>query len=325
MQSSGTELPSVHAAPLPLRLEAVRYVARGILAFELASPEGAPLPGAGAGAHIGLHLPNGIVRQYSLLHASPAPHSYEIAVKLDAASRGGSRFMHESLRVGAILPVDPPRNNFPLASDAHRHLFFAGGIGITPIFAMLEHLAARGERGELWYACRERAELAFASRLACLASLRVHVDAEQEGRFFDIAAPIAAAPRTAHLYCCGPAPMLAAFTAATHGWPASQIHLEYFTPRAAAAMDGGFTVALARSRREFHVPPGRTILQVLRDGGVGASASCEEGICSACETRVLEGVPDHRDSILSEEERAGGRTMMICVSGSKTPRLVLDL
>ncbi len=325
VQSTGTGVSSVHAAPLSLRLDAMRYVARSILAFELVSPEGAPLPAAEPGAHIGLHLPNGIMRQYSLLHASPAPSRYEIAVKLDAASRGGSRCMHEELRVGAILPVDPPRNNFPLARDARQHLFFAGGIGITPILAMLEHLAARGQPGELWYACRERAELAFAAQLERLAKVHLHIDTEQEGRFFDIAAPIASAPRDAHLYCCGPTPMLAAFTAATHDWPARQIHFEYFTPRATAAVSGGFTVALARSKHEFHIPPGRTILQVLREAGIEVSSSCEEGICAACETRVLEGVPDHRDSILSDEERASGRTMMVCCSGSKSLRLVLDL
>ena len=324
MQST-VGVPAAHAAPLPLRLEAVRYVARSILAFELVSPEGARLPAAEAGAHIGLHLPNGVLRQYSLLHAGSAPLSYEIAVKLDATSRGGSRFMHQALRVGTILPVDPPRNNFPLGADAPQHLFFAGGIGITPILAMLEALAARGERGELWYACRERAELPFHGELSRLASVHLHIDAEQEGRFFDIAAPIATAPRSAHLYCCGPTPMLAAFTAATHDWPARQVHLEYFTPRATAAVGGGFTVALARSQQEFHIPPGRTILQVLRDAGIEVSSSCEEGICSACETRVIEGEPDHRDSILSDEERASGRTMMVCVSGSKSPRLVLDL
>jgi len=323
--STATEAAPVHAAPVPLRLEAVRYVARNILAFELVSPGGLALPPAEAGAHIGVHLPNGIVRQYSLLRGAAAPRSYEIAVKLDAASRGGSRFMHQELRVGTILAVDAPRNNFPVAPDAPQHLFFAGGIGITPILAMLEALADRGERGELWYACRERAELAFEARLAAIARLHLHIDTEQEGRFFDIAAPIATASRQAHLYCCGPAPMLAAFSAATHDWPTRQIHLEYFTPRATAAVGGGFTVALARRRQEFHVPSGRTILQVLREAGVEVSSSCEEGICAACETHVLEGLPDHRDSILSDEERASARTMMICVSGSKSPRLVLDL
>ena len=324
VEASGGQIPGERAATLHLRLQSVRYVARSILAFELVAPDGAMLPRAQAGAHIGLHLPNGIMRQYSLLHTPAVPRAYEIAVKLDPASRGGSRFMHEGLRVGTLLPIDPPRNNFPLATDATDSLFFAGGIGITPILAMVEALASRGQRGKLWYACRERAELAFEAALGRSADLQVHVD-EEQGRIFDLAAALAAAPRTAHLYCCGPSPMLAAFAAATREWPARQIHIEYFTPRAPAALAGGFTVALARSGRELHIPAGKTILQVLRDAGIEVSSSCEEGICSACETRVLEGVPDHRDSILSDEERASGRTMMICVSGSKSPRLLLDL
>ncbi len=323
MEASGAP-PGERPTLLNLRLQSVRYLARSVLAFELVSPEGAALPVAEPGAHIGLHLPNGMVRQYSLLRATAQPRAYQIAVKLDATSRGGSRFMHETLRVGAIFPVDAPRNNFPLVSDAPQSLFFAGGIGITPILAMLDALASRGRSAELWYACRERAELAFESELAGFANLHLHVDTEQGG-LLDLAAPIAAAPRTAHLYCCGPAPMLATFSAATRDWPSEQVHLEYFTAHEPAALGGEFTVGLARSGRELRVPPGRTILQVLREADIPVSSSCEEGICAACETCVLEGIPDHRDAILSEQERASGRTMMICVSGSKTPRLVLDL
>ncbi|HTY95303.1 MAG TPA: PDR/VanB family oxidoreductase [Steroidobacteraceae bacterium] len=325
MARTDTDSPAQRAPQLQLRLQSVQYVARSILGFEFVSPDGTSLPPTEAGAHIGVHLPDGSVRQYSLIHTPPAPHSYEIAVKLDATSRGGSRYMHEQLRVGTVLGIDPPRNNFPLATDGPEHLFFAGGIGVTPIHAMIECLAARGTRPQLWYACRDRAELAYGSQLAAMAIVHLHLDSEHGGRFFDIAAAVSAAPREAHLYCCGPAPMLAAFAAATTDRPAAQVHVEYFTPRASAAMDGGFTVALVRSKREMYIPAGRTILQVLRDAGVAAPSSCEEGICAACETRVLEGVPDHRDSILSEAERAGGTTMMICVSGSKTPRLVLDI
>jgi ferredoxin-NADP reductase len=326
VEAGGAGISSGHAALIPVRVQAVRYVARGIHAFELVAPDHSALPVAEAGAHIGLHLPNGTVRQYSLLHTPAAPpRSYEIAVKLDAASRGGSRFIHDSLRVGTILPIDPPRNNFPLCMEAPQSVFFAGGIGVTPILAMLKQLKANNKPAELWYACRERLDLAFEGELGQACTLHVHIDAEQDGRFFDLTPAIAAAPRSAHLYCCGPAPMLEAFTAATRDWPSEQIHLEYFTPRATAAVSGGFAVSLARSQREFRIPAGRTILQVLRDAGIEVSSSCEEGICAACETRVLEGVPDHRDSILSEDERASGHTMMICVSGSKSPRLVLDL
>lgn len=325
MVSSQSRPEGERTALIPVRLQAIEYVARSILGFRFAALDNAALPASEPGAHIGLHLPDGSVRQYSLLHTPPDPEYYEVAVKLDASGRGGSRFLHEQLRVGTVLNIDLPRNNFPLVLEAPESLFFAGGIGITPMVAMLERLAARGVRPHLWYASRERAELAYERELAKLADLHVHIDAEQEGRFFDIRGPIGAANRSAHLYCCGPPPMLAAFAAATADWPHRQVHVEYFTPRASAAVEGGFTVALARSNREVHIPAGRTIMQVLRDTGIEVSSSCEEGICAACETRVLEGIPDHRDSILSEEERANGRTMMICVSGSKSPRLVLDL
>lgn len=311
---------------LPLRLNAIRLVARHTLLFELGSPDDALLPVAEPGSHIGVHLPNAIVRQFSLLHTpAEATSGYEIAVKLDPAGRGGSRFMHESLRVGALLPVDPPRNNFPLVENASASIFFAGGIGITPILAMIERLASLGRSVQLYYAVRRRDELAFLPELRRLCTPVMHVDEEEGGRYIDLPALIGRAGRDAHLYCCGPGPMLSAFEAATREWPSAQIHTEYFTPRAAAATDGGYTVALARSGREFRIPPGQTILNVLRDAGVDVSASCEEGVCSVCETRVIEGTPDHRDSILSEAERNNGRTMMICVSGSKSPRLVLDL
>ena len=185
-----------------------------------------------AGAHIGLHLPNGTVRQYSLLHTPAAPpRSYEIAVKLsDAASRGGSRFIHDLLRVGTILPIDPPRNNFPLCMEAPQSLFFAGGIGVTPILAMLKQLKANNKPAKCGVAARERLDLAFEAELGEACTLHLHIDAEQDGRFFDLTPAIAAAPRSAHLYCCGPAHVVA-FTAATRDWPSEQIHLEYFTLR----------------------------------------------------------------------------------------------
>lgn len=311
--------------PLSLRLNAIRYVARQTLAFEFAAPDDSCLPPAEPGAHIGVHLPNGMLRQYSLLRAAPETRSYEIGVKFDSAGRGGSRFMHESLRVGTVLPIDRPRNNFPLAQGASQSIFFAGGIGITPIVAMMERLARLGRPARLYYSVRARDELAFLPRLRSFCNPVLHVDQDSGGRFIDLPGLIDRAPRDAHLYCCGPGPMLRAFEAVTRSWPAEQIHTEYFTPREAAATEGGYTVALARSGREFRVPAGKTILGVLREGGVEVSASCEEGVCSACETRVVAGIPDHRDCVLSEAERASGRTMMICVSGSKSPRLVLDL
>jgi tetrachlorobenzoquinone reductase len=312
-------------APVVTRLNEIRYLTQQTLAFKFVAPDGALLPAATPGAHIGVHLPNGALRQYSLIHAAELMESYDIAVKLEPKGLGGSRFMHESLRVGTLVPVDLPRNNFPLVPDASHSVFIAGGIGITPIIAMIEHLAACGRNLSLHYAARLREELAFLPLLERFCRPVLHVDTEQGGRVLDLAAVVGQAPLDAHLYCCGPRPMLEAFETATRNRAATHVHLEYFTPREAASTQGAYTVVLGRSGTELQVPAGKRLLQVLREAGVTVSSSCEEGVCSACETRVLEGVPDHRDSILSEEERASNRTMMVCVSGSRTPRLILDL
>lgn len=310
--------------PLKCRLVAVEYAARDTNAYSFARLDGGPLPAATAGSHITLHLPNGMERQYSLLRGEPAPDRYWIAVKRDPASRGGSAFVHEKLRVGEVLTVEAPRNNFPVDETAVHSVLIAGGIGVTPMVAMARRLQSLGRSFEVHYAARAREEAAFVHELVAAGSLALHLD-EQEGRVFDMAAAVAAAPQDAHLYCCGPNPMLAAFEAATAGRPPACIHVEYFSAREAPDTKGGYVVELARSGRSFEIPPGETILDVLRKAGVDVASSCEEGVCGACETRVVAGVPDHRDVILSPEERAENATMFICCSGAKSDRLVLDL
>jgi ferredoxin-NADP reductase len=311
--------------PISLRLTAIRYVARDTCSFTFAAPDGNHLPAALPGAHLTLHLPNGLTRQYSLLHASGQPSHYEVGVKRDARSRGGSQYMHESLRVGSILPVTPPHNNFPLREDAPLSVFFAGGIGVTPMVAMIERLASLRAARQVHYACRSREDAAFMPELRACCDPQLHCDDQHAGRVLDIAGIVQALPRDAHLYCCGPGPMLATFEAACAGWSRDQVHVEYFTAKDAPSTAGGYTVELARTGKEFLVPAGKTILAVLREAGIQVTSSCEEGVCAACETGVLSGTPDHRDSILSDSERGSNRTMMICCSGSKTDRLVLDL
>lgn len=307
-----------------MRLVSIRYAARDTHLYEFARPDGGVLPDATPGSHIGLHLPNGLMRQYSLVSASAAPASYVVGIKRDAQSRGGSRYVHESLRVGTVIDVEPPRNNFTLVEDASETVLFAGGIGITPIKSMVERLTALGRDWRLYYCCRSREDAAFHAELAATARVHWHFDAEA-GRVFDMAAALARVGREAHVYCCGPAPMLAAFESATADRPRDRVHVEYFTAKHEAATAGGYTVRLAKSGREFPIAEGQRILHVLRDSGIDVAYSCEEGICGACETRVVSGTPDHRDSILSESERAGGKTMMICCSGSKTATLELDI
>jgi ferredoxin-NADP reductase len=317
--------PPAAEALIDVRLTAIRYAARDTNIYELSSADGKLLPAYQPGAHVDLHLPNGIVRQYSLLEPEPRPHRYMIGVKRDPASRGGSRCVHEDLRVGNPLKISAPRNNFGLVEDASHVLLFAGGIGITPIWCMVQRLEKLGRSWKLYYACRSRSDMAFLQTLESMASSEFHFDDEAGGKFLDVAGIIAAAPQDAHLYCCGPTPMLKAFEAATANWPRDRIHVEYFTPKQEPAKTGGFVVELARSGREFVIPEGKTILQVLLDAGVDVDYSCELGICGACEQRVVSGVPEHRDAILTEEEQASNTKVMICCAGCKSERLVLDL
>lgn len=312
------------AGSITLRLAAVRYAAEGTNLYEFRQADGAELPPFTAGAHIDVTLPNGLMRQYSLVNPEHERHRYVVAVKLDRMSRGGSRCMHESMRVGAAYTIGGPRNTFALVEDAPHVVLIAGGIGVTPIWCMVQRLAALGRAWTLYYACRNRAEAAFLEELAAFNSnVRLHFD-DAAGGVLDVAAIVAGAPAAAHFYCCGPAPMLAAFEAATASLPPARVHVEYFTPREARATSGGFVVELAQSGVELEVPPGKTILQVIREAGIEVESCCEEGFCFTCETKVLAGIPDHRDSVLSAEERAANNVMLICCSGALSDRLVLD-
>lgn len=312
--------------PVTLRVTAIHYLARHTLAFTFEHPDGELLPGAKPGAHVGVILPNGLTRQYSLLqHSNGATQrSYVVGVKLDPQSRGGSRYLHDTVRVGDLLEVEPPRNNFPLDETAKHTVLVAGGIGITPILCMARRLKELGQQPRIYYSCRERADVAFAEELQTFEHAVVHVDAEA-GTFVDIAQIVAREGRDAHFYCCGPAPMLDAFEKACASLPPEQVHVEYFSAKQDAALNGGFVVELRRSGKTLTVPEGKSILNVVREAGVSVSYSCEEGVCGACETRVLEGQPDHRDAILSDPEKAANDTMIICCSGCKGDRLVLDL
>ena len=310
---------------LSLRLVSIRYAAQDTHLFEFASPDGAPLAAYEPGAHIDLHLPGGLMRQYSLARPYRADQGYLVGVKLDAKTRGGSKWLHDQARVGASFQVGAPRNNFPLKEDAPHTVLVAGGIGVTPIWCMAQRLEEIGAAFDLHYAVRARADAAFLAELERMTpKVRLHVDVEAEA-VLDVPAIVAAAPGGSHLYCCGPAPMLEAFEAAAAGRPAESVHVEYFSAPELTPLAGGFIVVLARSGREFEVAPGSTILETLRSAGLTVPASCEQGVCGTCETTILEGRPDHRDLLLTPAEKASGKTMMICCSGSLTQRIVLDL
>ena len=315
-------------AKIRVRLSAIQYAARDTHLYEFTRLDGAPLPDVEPGAHIGLHLPNGMMRQYSLVYSGAAPSRYVVGIKRDANSRGGSRYIHESLRVGTEIDIDAPRNNFPLNAEASHSVFFAGGIGITPIWCMAQKMEALGRSYEVHFATRTRAEAAFVKELQALKGakqIHLHFDDEQSGKFLNIKPIVDAAPAGSHMYCCGPAPMMGGFEAALASRPKEFMHVEYFSAKEEASLGGGYVVQLAKSGKEFTIPAGKSILQVLNDAGVFVSSSCEEGVCGACETVVISGEPDHRDAILSDEEKRVSKTMMICVSGSKGGKLVLDL
>ena len=314
------------ASTLQVRIKRISFEAETINSYELIAPGGGDLVPFTAGSHVDLHLSNGMIRSYSLVNDQAERHRYVIAVNKDAASRGGSSVIHERLRVGDIVTISPPKNNFSLDENAAHSILIAGGIGITPLLSMIRRLDALSRSWELFYVARTRAAAAFLDELN-IDRPNVHLNFDQEppAKMLDLRAIVRSATRDSHLYCCGPLSMLDAFEAATIGRPADHIHVEYFKAREKPSNEGGFEVKLARSNQTIAVPLGKTILDAVLDAGIAANYACTEGVCGTCETRVIEGVPDHRDLFLSQDEHAAGKTMMICCSGSKSPTLVLDL
>jgi ferredoxin-NADP reductase len=308
------------------RVADVRELAKNTRLYVLQPLEG-EFPYADAGSHIDLHLANGLVRQYSLVMKNPTTSRYEIAIKLDERGRGGSSLIHSSLRVGDQIEISAPRNHFPLDEDAKRTLFVAGGIGITPIYSMLHRLRSLDRPSELYYACRSKADAAFLAELAGYKDVHFHFDDENDGRFLDVKQVFSNTDPTSNFYCCGPSPLMDAFehAAASANVPSANVHMEYFTPKEQVSLSGSFTVHLAKSGKVLEVPEGRSILEVLVEAGIQIEHSCSEGICGTCETKVLSGIPDHRDSVLTPKERKANNTMMICCSRSHSPDLVLDV
>ncbi|SNV23822.1 oxidoreductase [Rhodococcus rhodochrous] len=315
------------AAP-ELLIRQMRWEAQDVISLLLEDPEGARLPAWEAGAHIDLVLPSGTVRQYSLCGDPADDHSYRIAVLREATGRGGSAEVH-TLRPGIRVGYRPPRNLFPLV-EAEHHLLVAGGIGITPLLAMARMLTARGASWSLLYGGRSRASMAFVDEVRTLGPDVVVVPQDELGHP-DLAGALAAAPAGTAVYCCGPEPLLRAAEEATRAALGEEaFHYERFgaapvDPDVAADPDEAFEVELRRSGVVLPVPAGRSLLDVVREVDPDVAFSCEDGFCGSCETKVLEGVPEHRDSVLTKAERESGTTMMICVGRSRTPRLVLDV
>ena len=322
---------SASAEPFTVLIRQIRQEAQDIHSFELVAADGGLLPGFDAGAHIDLDLPERMRRSYSLYGAPGERRCWRIAVKREAAGRGASAWLHDQARVGQQLQAFVPANDFALVEDAPASVLIAGGIGVTPILAMVERLSALRRPWRLHYSVRGARDLAFGERLQALAAagggeLCVHFSGDGGGRL-DLRTIAATAPAGAHLYACGPNPMLDDFVAAAAaaGVDAARVHIERFGATAAPATDGGFVVELARDGRCFEVPAGKTVLDVLLDHGVDVPYSCMQGICGSCRVGVKAGEPEHRDECLSEVERAANTAMAVCCSGSRSAKLVLDL
>ncbi|MCA1217889.1 PDR/VanB family oxidoreductase [Streptomyces sp. 8L] len=313
---------------LELVVTGTESVAKGILGITLASPDGAELPAWTPGAHIDLRFTSRgteFVRQYSLCGRPEDRRQWQIAVLHVPDGRGGSIHIHEAFAEGSAVRVAGPRNTFTLV-PAGSYLFIAGGIGITPVLPMIREAAATGADWRLVYCGRSVDSMAFIDDVLALGSEKVLVQASGVAGRADLAAHIDRADPEAEVYCCGPAPMLDAVEEHCASRPTNRLHTERFSRRQ-DAQEGeatAFEVEFARSGVAVTVPADRSILDMAEEAGVDIESSCQEGICGTCETAVVAGVPDHRDEVLSEEERAGGRTMMVCVSRSCSARLVLD-
>ena len=308
-------------------VDKVRTEATDTVSIELRSSDSSPLPPFDAGSHISLHLPNGIVRSYSLVNATGDRDRYVLGVLRARDSRGGSAFVHEKLRAGDAIVISAPRNNFPLDETGQRFVLVAGGIGITAIYSMAQRLVALGKSVDMLYCCRSREHAAWLNPIQALGiPLKLHFDA-QHGGPPDLRGFLDERDRDTRFYCCGPAPMLSAFERACADNGYTHAHIERFSAdpdTVKEAGNGGYEVQLERSGKCVRVEPGARLLDVLRAAGADVPSSCEQGVCGTCELSVIEGEIDHRDSVLSETERAEGKTMMVCVSGCKGGRLVLD-
>jgi len=308
-----------------VRVENKQEVADGVVALTLRQIADNPLPRWSPGAHVDLILDGAPTRQYSLCGDPADHHMWRLGVLRDAEGGGGSRFVHDELWAGDTVRVRGPRNNFELAASP-RYQFIAGGIGITPMLPMIAAASSAGADWQLLYGGRRRASMAFLSELAHYGD-RVTVAPQDETGLLDLDSLLGAPRPDTLVYCCGPEPLLAAVEQRCRAWPPRSLRVERFSarPLTAPVRAEAFEVELTQSELTLTIPPDRSILDVVEEAGVGVLSSCAEGTCGTCETAVLDGLPDHRDSVLTEEERRTGDCMMICVSRSCTARLVLDL
>lgn len=307
------------------------FVAEDICSFDLVHADGVTLPPFTAGAHIDVHLPWGLVRQYSLCNCPSENHRYQIGVLKDANSRGGSLAMHQRVQQGDVLKISTPRNNFPLIEGTRKSILLAGGIGITPLLSMAERLTSLNQDFELHYCTRSPQRTAFQLRISespYAGRVKFHHDSGPAEQKLQLDHIFSQTQSGVHVYVCGPQGFIDAVLAAgkAHGWPEAQLHREYFSAKPnTLGAERAFMVKLASSGKTVLVEPQETLVQALSRVGVVVPTSCEQGVCGTCLVRVLEGAPDHRDTYLMPQEQAACDQMLPCCSRSKSELLVLDL
>jgi vanillate O-demethylase ferredoxin subunit len=325
------KVPKPKKAALKLSVAKVVDETGDIKRYELVSADGKPLPAFTAGAHIDVVTGNGQRRSYSIANAPTDNSRYVLGVLREPNGRGGSSWMHDAVKSGAVIDAVAPLNNFKLADDAREHIFIAGGIGITPILAMGHHLKAAGAKASLHYCTRSADKTAFKADVEAAfgGNATMYHDDGDPAKGIKLAEVLKSRPDGAHLYICGPTGLLEAARKAAAHWPDGTVHFEHFAPTAAVkpvAANEPFEVYLSRRRMTLTVPADKTILEVVRAAGVEADSSCEAGICSTCETRLISGRADHRDEILSEAEKADNKKILICCSRAMPgEKLVLDI
>lgn len=305
-----------------------RLIAEDICEFELVASDGTALPPFSAGAHIDVHLPGNLIRQYSLCNAPSERHRYQIAVLKDPASRGGSASMHDDIQVGDRLSISDPRNLFPLTGGAPSALLFAGGIGITPILSMAEHLGPQNRSFSLHYCVRTPERAAYRDRISSAFADKSTIYYADEGPPFNARAVLSQSDNTAHIYACGPVAFMDHIfdIARELGWSDDNLHREHFVSSPTKQSgDAAFHVKIASTGQMLEVPADQTAAAILTAQGFDIPLSCEQGICGTCLTRVLEGVPDHRDVYQTDAEQATNDHFTPCCSRSLGPVLVLDL
>jgi phthalate 4,5-dioxygenase reductase subunit len=311
---------------MALRVTRNDKIADGIHLFELRDAAGQPLPSFTAGAHIAIQVPNGLLRKYSLCNDPAERDRYQVAVKREVNGRGGSSTLIDSVKAGDTLMVTPPVNDFELPQRAQDFLFIAGGIGITPIMAMMREARAQGKRFRLFYCSRSPETTAFLDELSAPEfkdNVVIHYDGGDPANSLDLKSILAERKNREHLYCCGPRPLMEAVRNMTDHWSSAAVHFEAFSEAEThKASDKPFKVKLARTGEVLDVPTDKTILEVLRAHGLEVPSSCETGTCGTCRTKLLAGVADHRDLVLAEHER--GDNIMICVSRAKSEQIEID-